>query len=581
MNQEQSPQPKAWWRWLLTIRAQDPDQQRAGRFLLIFAMGLTALSTTGLVFTVVATIRRSASGSASVSAGIVATAVGLVFGLIVYGLVRTGRTTLGAWSFLLGFEAIVFGSVLWTGIGNAIPLMVLIPTLAAPSLLGPRASLAFGLGNAILLAAIYMASESGLFTPPNPSNWAVASFQFQAMLVPIVAISGLYSWLTARNLSAIRQARETAAELQRYQDRLEQQVAERTAELTQAQQSLTQRAAFMQAAADIGRSASSILDPQQLIQQAINLIGERFSLYHAALFLIDETGQWAEYRAGTGEAGQILLKEKLRVQIGGQSMTGWCIANAQARVSQDTRAETVRMDHPALPNTRSEATLPLRARGKVIGALNVQGDRPGQFDQEAVTALQTIADQVAVALDNARLFAENQAALEAERRAYGEISREAWAKLLRSGSLAGYRYTDEQVRPIGDVWRPEMRASLQKGRSVTTIALDGEQARPAFATPIQVRGKTIGVLNVRKSAGPEWDPEEIALLETLAEQLGLALESARLYQDTQRSAAQEKLIGEVTSHMRESLDIDQVLETAARELYRSLGLAEAEIWLGT
>ena len=579
MNQEQSPQTKAWWRRLLTINTQDPEQQRAGQFLLIFALGLTALSMTGLVFTLTAAIRRSSSGGMGVTTGIAATAVGLVFGLVVYGLVRAGRTTLGSWTFLLGFEALVFGSMLWAGIDNAIALMVLIPTIAAPSLLGPQASLAFGLGNAILLMAGYMAYENGLFTPPHPDHWAVASFQFQIMLAGVVVISGIYSWLTARSLSAIRQAHETAAELQRYQDKLEQQVADRTAELTKAQQSSALRATFMQAAADIGRSASSILDPEQLMQQAVNLISERFSLYHAALFLTDETGQWAEYRAGSGQVGQILQKEKLRVQIGGHSMTGWSIANAQARVSQDARAETVRMDHPALPGTRSEAALPLRVRGKVIGALNVQSDQLGQFDQEATVALQTIADQVAVALDNARLFTENTAALEAERRAYGEIGREAWIKLLGSGSSAGYRYTDEQVRPISDVWRPEMRTSLQKDCSVTTSALDGEQARPAFATPIKVRGQTIGVLNVRKSAGPEWDPEEIALLETLAEQLSLALESARLYQDTQRRAAQERLIGEVTTRMRETLDIDTILQTAAREMEQAMRLHDVTIRL--
>jgi len=579
MNQEQSTQAQVWWRRLLTINTQDPEQHRVGRFLLVFALGLTALSGTGLVFILTAAVQRGPSSSTSTTSGLVTTAVGLVLGLIVYGLVRTGRTALGAWLFLLGFESLVFGSVLWIGIDNAIPLLVLIPIVAAPSLLGPQAGLAFGLGNAILLMASYMAYERGLYTPPNPSHWTVASSQFQIMLACILLISGVYSWLTTRSMSAVREARETAAELQRYQDRLERQVADRTAELTKAQQSLAQRATYLQAAADIGQSASSILDPEQLMEQAVNLIGERFSLYHAALFLADETGQWAEYRAGTGQAGQILLKEKLRVQIGGQSMTGWCIANAQARVSHDARAETVRMDHPALLNTRSEAALPLRARGKVIGALNIHSEQPGQFDQEAIVALQTIADQVAVALDNARLFAENQAALEAERRAYGEISREAWIELLRSGSSAGYRYSDEQVRPIGDVWRPEMRTSLQKDCSVTTSALDGEQAGPAFATPIKVRGQTIGVLDVRKSAGPEWDPEEIALLETLAEQLSLALESARLYQSTQRRAAREQLASTITARMRESLDMERVLKTAADEMFQALELDHIAIRL--
>jgi GAF domain-containing protein len=90
----------------------------------------------------------------------------------------------------------------------------------------------------------------------------------------------------------------------------------------------------------------------------------------------------------------------------------------------------------------------------------------------------------------------------------------------------------------------------------------------------------VGVLHFRKAGeGETWSEEELALLQTMAEQLGQALESARLYQDTQRRAAQERLIGEVTARMRETLDMDAVLRTAAQEIRQALGLAQFSVQL--
>jgi GAF domain-containing protein len=211
---------------------------------------------------------------------------------------------------------------------------------------------------------------------------------------------------------------------------------------------------------------------------------------------------------------------------------------------------------------RSEAALPLRARGQVLGVLDVQSQASEALDAEQLAVLQTLADQIALAISNARLFEQVQASAEAERRAYGELSRQAWAELTRA-RLMGYHYDEQGVVPLT---APALRVSQP----------DNDQR--TLAVPLSVRGQTIGALNASKPGG-EWTQEEAALLQTLAEQLGTALDSARLYQDTQRRAAQERLIGEATSRMRESLDIERVLQTAAEELYQALGLEEMAISL--
>jgi GAF domain-containing protein/HAMP domain-containing protein len=350
---------------------------------------------------------------------------------------------------------------------------------------------------------------------------------------------------------------------------LEQRVADRTRNL--------------QTAAEVARAATSVLDPDELLRQTVDFVRERFDLYYVGLFLLDEERRFAVLRAGTGEAGQSMLAQGHRLEVGGGSMIGQCIARAEARIALDVGAEAVRFDNPLLPETRSEMALPLRSRGQVLGAMTVQSVEEAAFDEADVAVMQTMADQVAVALDNARLFTESQAALEAERHAYGEISRQAWTELLRAQADWGYRYAHQSITPLEGDWRPEMRQAERTGQSVQSRdgAAGGDGAGgPTLAIPIQVRGHVVGVLSFRKDESSEtWTAEEVALLETLVAQLGVALESARLYQEAQRRATSERLTSEIVDRMRRAVDIDTLLQTALQELTSVLGVSSAFVQL--
>jgi GAF domain-containing protein len=341
---------------------------------------------------------------------------------------------------------------------------------------------------------------------------------------------------------------------------LEQRVTERTA-------ALEVRSRYLQASAEVGRAASSILESDQLIRQAVELIRERFELYYVGLFLADEPGEWAVLRAGTGEAGQKMLARGHKLRIGGDSMIGWSIANAQPRIAQVAAQDAVRLATAELPDTRSEAALPLRSRGRVLGALSVQSDKPGVFDEAALAVLQIMADQVALAISNAQLFQQAQASLEAERRAYGELSQQAWKQLLgRRGDL-GFVRDQTGLVPAMDELAPQMQEAMLKNQ--IAVSQDGGAT---LAVPIQVRGQVVGVVDVeRPNDASKWTPEEIALIETLTEQLGMALEGARLYQDTQRRAARERVLREVTARVRSSTDPETVLKSLLREVGTVLG----------
>lgn len=374
-------------------------------------------------------------------------------------------------------------------------------------------------------------------------------------------------------IGALAQAfNSMTAQLRQVIGGLEQRVAKRTRELEL-------RASYQDASAEVGRAITSILDADQLISQVVDLILEQFDLYYVGLFLVDEAGEWAVLHAGSGEAGRAMLARGHRLRVG-QGMIGWSIANAQARVALKAEADAVRRVTTELPDTRSEAALPLRSRGQVIGALTVQSDRPGVFDEATVAVLQTMADQVAVALDNARLFTASQAALDAARAAYGEMSRESWGKLLGAQPDLVYRGDAQGIARTGDVWRPEMERALQGGEPVQIP--DPESGANALAVPIKVRGSVIGVLDTYKpAAAGGWTAEEIALLETLTDQLGVALEGARLYQEAQRRAARESLTGDITDRMRRAPDVEGIVQAAVDELFAVLGTSRAFVRLET
>jgi GAF domain-containing protein len=339
---------------------------------------------------------------------------------------------------------------------------------------------------------------------------------------------------------------------------LEQRVAERTHDLER-------RTRYLQATAEVAHSASSVLDPAQLLSRSVTLISEQFGFYHTGIFLLDSSGEWAVLQAASSEGGQRMLARGHRLRVGQQGIVGYTTGRGEPHIVSDVRADSVYFDNPDLLETRSEMALPLRAQGEIIGALDVQSTEPDAFGQEDVAVLQTLADQVAMAISNARLFQQAQESLAAERRAYSLLSRRAWQEALGARPTPGYRYDQNGVTPLNG----------------HPYAYQPAERLPELTLSVKVRGQVIGTVNAHKPKDTDqWTEEEVALMETLTDQLGMALESARLYEDTQRRAAREELTSQVTARMRETLDMDTVLQTALREIGERLDIAEAEVRIG-
>jgi GAF domain-containing protein len=247
----------------------------------------------------------------------------------------------------------------------------------------------------------------------------------------------------------------------------------------------------------------------------------------------------------------------------------------------------------------------LRSRGQVLGALSVQSDQPGAFGPETIAVLQMMVDQVAVALDNATLFSRTETALEDLRTTQRRYLGRVWREFLDTSPVAQVDYVQPGTRAEGDagpvyspaythrLLRDAQRAAMLHERTVASGSLPGvltdsdtsRQATPpqtALVVPLKLRGQVIGTMALHETGHQRpWTAEEIALAESVAEQVTLTVENLRLMDETQRRAARERLIGEVTGRVRQTLDMETILKTAVNEIGRTLGLAALEVRLGT
>jgi GAF domain-containing protein/HAMP domain-containing protein len=326
--------------------------------------------------------------------------------------------------------------------------------------------------------------------------------------------------------------------LEQFQRSLEDQVAERTAQL--------------EATNEVGRVASSILDPDELIAKVVNLITDRFGYYYAALFIIEETGTWAELADATGNAGRALKERRHRLAVAGNSMVGFAITNRKARIALDVGEESIRFDNPLLPETRSEIALPLIVGDHIIGALDVQSKAASAFSPRDVEVLQNMANQVAVSIENARLFQSSQVLLEEMRATNQQYLLSSWSELTRAS---------------GKIEIQSRAPSLE------------EEGVYSTEVPLMIRDQILGEVLVQ--GDEEWTPEQKRLLEAVATQAAFALENARLLGESQQTALRERIAAGITERIWSSQSVDGILQTTIRELGRALEASEATIELKT
>jgi GAF domain-containing protein len=268
---------------------------------------------------------------------------------------------------------------------------------------------------------------------------------------------------------------------------------------------------------------------------------------------------------------------------------GWAITKDQARLENDIRtsqpfAEDARL---AAAGLAARLILPLSTGTQVIGALDLASTQPGAFSEDYATLLQPVANQIALTLERARLLQETRVALAEVEATTRRYLRQQWETFLGGARERPASYLDAETdsAPASDVWLPEMEQAFVLGLPVNATTepdSDGTLSRTVLAVPLKLRGQPIGVLDFYNEGEQRaWGEEEQALVEALADQIALALENARLFEQTQQRARREQLIAEIATKMRAAPDVEGILRATVHEIRRALGVSHGVIRLGT
>jgi len=383
--------------------------------------------------------------------------------------------------------------------------------------------------------------------PGSMLDWIAQAFN---MLLVNMAI-GTGIWLLQDKLEKIvGQFQIAYSEISGQRSELEKRLEERTA-------GLSRKTEQLRAASYIARQTAEVQDLASLLNTVARLVTDQFGFYHTGIFLINETGEQAVLQAASSEGGHRMIERGHALSVGLQGIVGYVAAQKKPRIALDVGTDAVFFNNPDLPMTRSEVALPLLIRNKVLGVLDIQSDRPEAFNTDDIDVLQTLTDQVAVAIENARLLDEAQAALMQLEAVTSVRTREAWGQKLEQKGRA-FTYT-----PLG------LRAEKS--------SQNGDKALNA---PITLRGQKIGTISIARKGEASWGTLDQDLIDEVAAQVGLAVDNIRLLEDATQRAKQEQTVGKLATRFGQSLDIDTLLQTAARELGQLPGVEEATVFIG-
>jgi GAF domain-containing protein len=442
-------------------------------------------------------------------------------------------------------------------------------------LLGWRASVAVTMASVLSGFGLAYAEENGIINSASypPSAFAqdmVFIFGLNIVLIYLL-INGLENEIK-RSKTSLRELEASNLNLHQTQSELEKRTAEllqRGSELEIANRQIGRRADQFESLSQVARSVISIRDVQELLPRITSLISEKYGYYHVGIFLLDELNEYAILSAANSEGGRRMLERGHRLRVGEQGIVGYVTATGEPRIALDVGKDAVFFNNPDLPDTHSEMALPLRSGGRVVGALDVQSTETGAFSEEDVQSLSLLADQVSLAIENARLFEETRRALAELQMISRQITREAWKRLPEQQRLIGYRYDVSGAVPLKEPLKSMGTASGDgKGRQQETSLVE---------VPIELRGEVIGTLLVQSPAGGSWNEDQLDLIRAVAERVAFAAENARLFEETTLRAERERLVSEITGKIRSHTDPQAMLQTAINELREALGASRVEI----
>jgi GAF domain-containing protein len=438
------------------------------------------------------------------------------------------------------FATIVFIHNGWGGI--ALILLLSFSYLATIFLYQRPSRVGIGLSIGTLL--FWSVLRSANLVPSVIETNNAINFVIDVLLVLFIGVVGNF---------AISSLKKTVI-AERNQLRTAQENNQSLEEEIETQRTFLERRVFqLRTASEIAQATSSIFEQQALLQKVADLIQERFGLYYVGIFLIDETREYAVLRYGTGDAGRRMMAAKHKLAVGGYSMIGWATQTRKSRVALDIGEEAVHFDNPLLPDTRSELALPIASANTVFGAMTIQSTQVNAFDENDVLILQSVADSLSISLENAASFQKNQKALEEIRVLNKAYLKQAWWDPQESDQNLKVAYENPQA--------------VEPPENPTTVEV-----------PLFLRDEVIGKIKLEVE-GTELAQETQEFLQSISTQTSVALENARLIEESQMAAVQEQQLNTLAAQFSRATSIEEILKTAVLELGKLPAIHEASIAL--
>lgn len=499
---------------------------------------------------------------------VIVPAVVLVIQIGLLTLIRIKKAHLAAWLFTgmlwlaLLYTEIQYGGIRDTGFAMFSAVILI-------------AGLTLGIGNGILVMVLtilasvgLLYAEQSLLLPPRPAV-SGASVLLSHVILFVTNSSLLYLAIRSMQriaLQSIENERNTRA--------INIQLEKSRADLLQQTEILGLQNRILNVVAEMASQAASITDEEELLSKALEVIQNHLPVEQVSIYLADESEQFLLIRASNREIPSpapripIILFEK-----------------QQWFAIPERRSFEVGGKIYLIPETLSGGRaqtghiVPLKTLQHFIGVLEIHFHTDTLHETIGI-ALQTLADQIAIALQNVRLSAQLQASRKELDLLAGRRTQSAWQSFL-GGSPLGYQYDRLKLLPMYEQYPPEILQKLMDGQVVTYIK-PGKKPVARLLAPLRLAGQTIGVIGYEEeNPSTLWETEEITLLETIANQISLRLENTRLILEAQERAEEEKTLSQIAARIRETLDLETILQTAVAEIRNSYNLDEAEIRLQT
>ncbi len=299
-----------------------------------------------------------------------------------------------------------------------------------------------------------------------------------------------------------------------------------------------------------------------LFAQTVQLLRDRFDFKRVCIYTYNSSTGELTLEYGADAVGQRIMETESPEKLWA-SIVGLSVSSKQTLVVNDS----------------SEMAVPLLREKQICGILYLQSGSPNFFNETVKSLLQVLAHQFAVVMVNIRLIAETKTALQLVENLNRSLTEQKWEQFLQHKQYLGYVYTPTKAEPTNSEWLPSMKMVLDHANGADDVAKHQADSTTDVAIPLKLRGEVVGVLGLERPAVRPWHEDEILAIQIVAEQISLALESARLFEETQRNAWRDQVISESTAKVWASTRIEEVMKAVVAQLGTKLRASEVVIQL--